>query len=162
MFWPEFFWNQTDDLPRYPMFFFATGWNKNSNSICAILFRPAAGTKKNIFRHFQCLSLGVVHGQLRFFFSFPILSFKITSARAASPMLEHFGDFYVKLHVSFWQKQKQEFRDGSSTKKNSKKWPAQSSSKWWWREHSANEALWLESLSIRPGMFPEFPTGNFA
>lgn len=28
--------------------------------------------------------------------------------------------------------------------------------------HSANDTLWLESLSIRPGMFPEFPTGNFA
>lgn len=26
----------------------------------------------------------------------------------------------------------------------------------------ANEALWLESLSIWPGMFVEFPTGIFA
>ena len=38
-------WKQTDYLPRYSTrnFSVPSGWNRNFPSICAILFRPAAG-----------------------------------------------------------------------------------------------------------------------
>ena len=72
-----------------------TGWNRNSRSICAILFRPAFGDW-----NFQFLPVSVVQGQSQFFFfSFLILSFKMASAR---PMLERWEDFHVKCLVSCW------------------------------------------------------------
>ena len=86
---------QTDDLLRNSPFSVPTGWNKNSRSFCAILFRPAFGDW-----NFQFLPVSVVHGQSQFlFFSFLILSFKMASAR---PMLECWEDFHVKCLVSCW------------------------------------------------------------
>ena len=63
--------------------------------------------------------MGVVHGQSQFYFLFLFLiSFiKIAYAR---PMLERWEDFHEKLLVSCWQKQKKEFRNDRSTKKESK------------------------------------------
>ena len=43
-----------------------TSWNRNSRSICAILFRPASG-EWSFSRHFQCLLVNDVHGQSQFF-----------------------------------------------------------------------------------------------
>ena len=82
MFWLDIFWNQTDDRPRYSTFFFATGWNKTSNSICAILFWPAAGTAFSNVCRWELFTGSCTS----------ILSFKITTA---SPMLQRFGDFHV-------------------------------------------------------------------
>ena len=74
------FSEQTDDPPSYSTFSFPTGWNRNSGSICAILFRPKAGTW-TFFRLFQCLPVSVDHGLSQFFFSFLIVSFKMASVQ---------------------------------------------------------------------------------
>ena len=74
------FSEQTDDPPSYSTFSVPTGWNRNSGSICAILFRPKAGTW-TFFRLFQCLPVGVDHGLSQFFFSFLIVSFKMASVQ---------------------------------------------------------------------------------
>ena len=74
------FSEQTDDPPSYSTFSVPTGWNRNSGSICAILFRPKAGTW-TFFRLFQCLPVNVDHGLSQFFFSFLIVSFKMSSVQ---------------------------------------------------------------------------------
>ena len=74
------FSEQTDDPPSYSTFSVPTGWNRNSGSICAILFRPKAGTW-TFFRLFQCLPVSVDHGLSQFFFSFLIVSFKMESVQ---------------------------------------------------------------------------------
>ena len=120
-----------------------------------ILFLPGWLVPKDFVRHLQYLPVRVVHGHWQFFFSLPILSFKITPE---SLVLEHCGE---KTSCLFLAKTK-EFGNDRSTPPKSKKSPAQSPRTWWWMENSAKEVLWLESLSIWPGMFPGFPTENFA
>ena len=60
------------------------------------------------------------------------------------------------------ENKKQEFGNDRSTPQKSKNSPAQSPRTWSRRENSAKEVLRLESLSIWSGMFPGFPTENFA
>ena len=74
------FSEQTDDPPSYSTFSVPTGWNRNSGSICAILFRPKAGTG-TFLRLFQCLPVSVDHGLSQFFFSFLIVWFKMASVQ---------------------------------------------------------------------------------
>lgn len=52
---------------------------------------------KDSVRHLQCLQVRVVHGHWQFFFSLPILSFKITTA---SPVLEHCGEKTSRLFLA--------------------------------------------------------------
>ena len=60
------------------------------------------------------------------------------------------------------ENKKQEFGNDRSTPQKSKNSPVQSPRTWSRRENSAKEVLRLESLSIWSGMFPGFPTENFA
>ena len=83
------FSEQTDDPPSYSTFSVPTGWNRNSGSICAILFRPKAGTW-TFFRLFQCLPVSDDHGLSQFFFSFLIVSFKMASVQNSCESLSGF------------------------------------------------------------------------
>ena len=84
---------QTDDPPSYSTFSVPTGWNRNSGSICAILFRPKAGTW-TFFRLFQCLPVSVDHGLSQFFFSFLIVSFKMASVQNSCELCQ--GSNFLK------------------------------------------------------------------
>ena len=72
----------TNGRPSEVFHFFRSSWlgPRNSGSICAILFRPAAGTW-TFFRLFQCLAVSFDHGLSQFFFSFPVVSFKMASVQ---------------------------------------------------------------------------------
>ena len=87
------FSEQTDDPTSYSTFSVPTGWNRNSGSICAILFRPKAGTW-TFFRLFQCLALSVDHGLSQFFFSFLIVSFKMASVQNSCELCQ--GSNFLK------------------------------------------------------------------
>lgn len=73
---------RTSGGARYSNFSVLTGWNKNSREICAIQFRPVAGTC-NFFPPFPISKR--CSREVAFFFPLLILSFKMKPAR---PMWE--------------------------------------------------------------------------
>ena len=98
----------TNGRPSEVFHFFRSSWlgPRNSGSICAILFRPAAGTW-TFFRLFQCLAVGFDHGLSQFFFSFPVVSFKMASVQNSCELCQ--GSNFLKRNSNncryfhYWQ-----------------------------------------------------------
>ena len=93
-------------------FFIPAGWNRHSRSFCTILFRQADGAC-NFSRH---LPVNVVHAHSQFFFLFLYL-FVQNGICACTSDAKALGGFSRNTSRFLWQKQKPEFRYGTSTKR---------------------------------------------
>ena len=87
------FSEQTDDPSSHNTFSVPTGWNRNSGSICPILFRPEAGAW-TFFRLFQCLAVSVDHGQVANKFDNSTSSFKMASVQNSCELCQ--GSNFLK------------------------------------------------------------------
>ena len=100
---------QADDLLKNSPFSVPTGWNRNSRSIFAILFRPAFGDW-----NFQFLPVSAVHEQSHFFFLF--ISYLIVQNGICTSVARTLGGFSRKMSCLLLVKTKNEFHSGWSTR----------------------------------------------